>query len=664
MAQQTPQFPVQTAQQTYSPQGTHSPLYPSVKRQQLSPNTQQQQLDITHQNMSQQNRQQSVPPYNGQTPLQAPYAGSPGAVSHSSNNANFQNAQSPQTYGTSPYSNTPYPQNGNVNGNGNSNGNTTPSTLMQPPYMQQNDHIQHNGFNQPMPRSPLGFPGQQMGMQQSYNGMAPPGAGTMGPPLKPIEKPKEDGIDPMDVLGGTGIDLREEEQYQFQRYKDSFDTQQTGSYAGYIIPNHSFSQFPPGDASSFYGAGPANARGQPIFALSQEETEKNSAEKAWNDSATALATSRKNEIANPFLNTPNLQVLFQKHAHKTNLALNNDKSNSMGAFLVPANYPSPQVNVTTTMGPTGGIITTNGVFVPNDSLLCDSIALLSIATKQRIRSLLEDALKLSKARQTGSHGIVPEAWADAAAELPIEAPSIAEDAIRSGWESAVSPGTNPRKRSHDAAMGDRPEKLPTPVSEISQAPAQALKFKNAVSFALRNAAQKERDLEELRIKKRNERNSGASGDVSRQGSIAPGTPGTTAPEASEKSTSKKETKKKDKEKTSDTVNHANANATSTFLVGKANIFGKKKTYSWMTGGGSGASTPGKTNANNTLGNPSLAAPEKLTMDGVRRLGQWREDKEKGKGIQIRDWMYVLEKDGREAMALQKIYADLDASGPK
>ncbi len=81
----------------------------------------------------------------------------------------------------------------------------------------------------------------------------------MGPPSKPAEKPKEDGIDVMDVLGGTGIDLREEEQYTFQMYNNSFNSQLSGSQSGTISSGHSFTQFPPGDEASFYGAGPANA---------------------------------------------------------------------------------------------------------------------------------------------------------------------------------------------------------------------------------------------------------------------------------------------------------------------------------------------------------------------------------------------------------------------
>lgn len=151
----------------------------------------------------------------------------------------------------------------------------------------------------------------------------------------------------------------------------------------------------------------------------------------------------------------------------------------------------------------------------------------------------------------------------------------------------------------------------------------------------------------------------------------PSTPGSVAPESVEKAPTKKELKKKAEAKTSEAANHAAANVTTNkFLGGGGNIFGKKgkKTYSWMTGSGggsgSGTNTPSRLM---TQGLSGMAAPivqEKLTSDGARRLGTWREDKEKGRGVQIRDWVTVLEGDGREKRALQAAYATLDNSDPK
>jgi hypothetical protein len=151
----------------------------------------------------------------------------------------------------------------------------------------------------------------------------------------------------------------------------------------------------------------------------------------------------------------------------------------------------------------------------------------------------------------------------------------------------------------------------------------------------------------------------------------PGTPGSIAPDPMEKAPTKKEQKKKAEAKLNEAANHAAANVTTAqFLGGGGGIFGKKKKYSWMTGGGSGSgtSTPAKLMTQGLPGTPSgsvgNAREEKFTHEGVRRLGTWREDKEKGVGIQIRDWVTVLEEDGREKRALQRAYATLDESQPK
>jgi hypothetical protein len=185
--------------------------------------------------------------------------------------------------------------------------------------------------------------------------------------------------------------------------------------------------------------------------------------------------------------------------------------------------------------------------------------------------------------------------------------------------------------------------------------------------ALRAQAVKERDFEEERLRKRRNRLEG--GGASRAGSVIPGTPGSVAPDPMEKAPTKKEQKKKAEAKVNEAANHAAANATTTqFLGGGGGLFGKKKKYSWMTGSASGTSTPDKIMTQGLPGTPSgqvlNSGQERLTNEGVRRLGTWREDKEKGMGIQIRDWVAVLEQDGREKKALQRAYAILDESQPK
>lgn len=191
-----------------------------------------------------------------------------------------------------------------------------------------------------------------------------------------------------------------------------------------------------------------------------------------------------------------------------------------------------------------------------------------------------------------------------------------------------------------------------------------MQIPNEVVSALRSAATKERDFEEARLKKRLARAAGET--TTRQGSVAPGTPGSVAPDP-EKAPTKKEMKKKQENKVTEAATHAAANnTTSQFLGGR----GKKK-YSWMTPGaasGSGVSTPGRLTTGGLPaipGGPVLPlAPERLTVEAARRLGQWREDQPKGSKIQLRDWVAVLEQDGQAKKSLQKAYLNLDTSDPK
>jgi len=217
--------------------------------------------------------------------------------------------------------------------------------------------------------------------------------------------------------------------------------------------------------------------------------------------------------------------------------------------------------------------------------------------------------------------------------------------------------------------------MPTPDSDGTKTPINPPKFASNVAVALRSSASKEREAEEARLAKRARRAlGGTDGVASRQGSVLPGTPGSVAPESIEslKPPTKKEQKKKAEAKVSEAASHHAANQTTAqFLGGGSSLFGKKKkNYSWMNAGagsGSGASTPGRLNTQGLSMSGGGAAnnqPEKLTHDGVRRLGQWREDKEKGRDVQMRDWVTVLEDDGREKKALQKAYLSLDHSEPK
>ncbi|KAI8152365.1 hypothetical protein K4K61_010654 [Colletotrichum sp. SAR11_59] len=480
-----------------------------------------------------------------------------------------------------------------------------------------------------------------------------PTPGAMGPPSRPPDRPqKEYDYDPTDSLAGTGIDLRAEEQYLSDLYVP--DGQRTG-----------YAPYPPGNKGSFYGAGPANQPAQPAGVTTQNALVAQEAEKAWQESAKRLATTRTMELNNAFLQIPIIFRKAEKFAKEQGLSLNLEIKNNnqpMGRMRLPEEFPNPSVTVSTKTGPDATMVTTTGTWIPQEAYLVDQLALLSLATKQRLRTLMEDSNRIAKNRQKSSHGEVPEEWQTAAAPLKSAMETQEVDATQqTGTENGSSP--RPQKRSLEDAHSSQPNKV------------QKVAATNTMSHTVREVGKAERDWEERRLRRRNARKDGtaeAGSTTSRAGSVAPGTPGGSAPD-SEKQISKKEQKKLDAVKKAEASSHANQNITSSMFVGMpktGSLFGKKKggkSYSWMTGG-SGATTPrlgtpGKAGGAAASG-PPAPANHALTVEGRARLGNWREDKEKGKNIQLRDWVAALEGDEVEQRAMQAAYDKMDTSDPK
>ncbi|KAK2600143.1 hypothetical protein QQS21_005088 [Conoideocrella luteorostrata] len=587
----------------------------------------------------------------------SPYAASPGAAgSPPLNNA------SPTFSQTSPISsgyNTPY-----TNGNHASGlnlpdaraGNSTPPLMTpQPPPISMPQYT--NATMLPVPQS-VASPAQ--------NAM-----NIMGPPQRPAERPAKDyEYDVTDSLAGTGIDLRAEEQYMSELYSNALDANSEARTG--------FAQHPAAGKTSFYGAGPANQPAETISEQDQQKSAVKAAEQAWTESSMRLAIQRTQEINDPFLMVAILHRRAEKIAREHHIGLNLDMKNnsqSMGKMRLPEQFPTPTVTVKMQPGPDSTMVHTTGSYIPHDSFLVDQLALMSIATKQRMREMVEDADIIATARQKTSHGEIPENWIAAAAPMNTEplGGAMEVDAVMEAEDGAVVPSeTAPLKRSaDDASLG----------YSAKQPPAKKLaKIASSMAITMRELARQEREWEEARLRRRQKRKDGVA-DVgttpSRSGSVAPGTPGSVAPE-SDKPMTKKEMKKAQTLKAAEASSHANQNLTSSMfagLGGKGSLFGKKKigkTYDWMNvgRGGSGASTPTRgapglssKGINGTPGTPTPGNPA-LTTEGRNRLGTWREDKEKGKNIQLRDWVVVLERDGREGRALQQAYITLDSSNPK
>ncbi|KAI0970872.1 hypothetical protein F4678DRAFT_106240 [Xylaria arbuscula] len=490
-----------------------------------------------------------------------------------------------------------------------------------------------------------------------------PAAGNMGPPMihpsssfqaandaakQPSRPaPSKTSYEVNDMLLGTGIDLDEEIEYM-----NNLESR-TG-----------FPHLPAGGRDSFYGAGPANQAGEPTDAKSQEEYAAIQADRVWNEAAHRLAVTRSQEIREYLLEPGVLHKRMYDVAQKFGLNLNLDmkpegKGQYMGKFAQPADFPKPELKIAFQPDPDGTstMVKTLGSFIPKETFLVDQIALLSIGTKERLRDLLDDANKIAETRQRSSHGSIPNEWADAAAPPSSKLNGALSEGARTGNESAVSPRTNPLKRPLDEINNGG---LPTPVSE---APAPNHLIDSLLQLGKRSQSAEEGRLRkrQKRLEKSAEKDKDGADAGSRSGSVAPGTPGSVAPDGGDtKSLSKKEGKKA-AAKAAESSSGTTVNATLSLFTG-----GKKKKYSWMnSGAGSGASTPRPQGtpgaASGTGGSATKAGRGPLTRAGVTHLGQFHEDSEKGKNIQLRDWIVILEDRGLDPRTLQTAYDKLDKS---
>ncbi|MBE3045125.1 hypothetical protein IMZ48_21745, partial [Candidatus Bathyarchaeota archaeon] len=239
---------------------------------------------------------------------------------------------------------------------------------------------------------------------------SPATPGSMAPPTRPPDRPtKEYDYEPTDMLAGTGIDLRAEEQLATELLL-------SGHEASYGFP-----QYPPGSKDSFHGAGPMNQASEHAKAQSQAELEAMAARKAWDAASKRLATSRAHELNAPYTSTAVVHRKLDKFAKEQGLDLHLDYKNPQNTqtkHRTAEDQPPPRVEVSTKTLPDSTVVTTSGSFVAQDTHLADQLALLSLACKQRMRALVEDAYRFSTNRQESSHGEIPDEWADIAAPLP------------------------------------------------------------------------------------------------------------------------------------------------------------------------------------------------------------------------------------------------------
>ncbi|KAL2006881.1 hypothetical protein VTN00DRAFT_9549 [Thermoascus crustaceus] len=467
---------------------------------------------------------------------------------------------------------------------------------------------------------------------------APAPPGSMGPPSRPVEK-ATDAAELTDVLASSGIDVREEEAYlthsytppgaqpqQLQRQQQpplnaSFASQP--STTGTLSATTSFTDpSQPKPPDSVATTEPAGQQPAP-FKDPNEPTRED----------TLAARRAQYHLQDPFLLTKVLEQKLQKRGFELGVRIPAE-----GLFHPVPGRPQP-IEVT---GPDGSSVIRKGQTILNQegAPLVDILTLMSLACEERLRMVIDYSATLAKSRRAHSHGAVPMEWKDLAVPAG------------SGVEKAASPKAASLKRPHSAT-----ENIPP----------------NPIAGKYRKFMDRDVSSEEARAAKRAKRNANAIlGDsASRAGSVdvsgsSAATPtggiGEKAPGLDKKGLSKKEAKKQSDARASEAQQHQQSietarMATNSMMSGRA--FGSKKTYSWLHQGtsSSGFSTPRLNAATPSAGadkggRPGDAGPGAA----IKRLGDWREDKEKGSGIQVRDILFTLEQDGRGLKHVQKAFS--------
>ncbi len=175
---------------------------------------------------------------------------------------------------------------------------------------------------------------------------------------------------------------------------------------------------------------------------------------------------------------------------------------------------------------------------------------------------------------------------------------------------------------------------------------------NATAQALQQTMKQDTQDEEKRTAKRNERRAkkAAAEGQPLEGAGTPGASGDVAPNIDIKKVAKKG-------KAADNVSQAqqlNALNNTTQMA-----LGGKKMPSWMSGASKGPSNPylARPNANMKKEASSNNPSPGKSLSKKRVFGDFREDKEGGKCIQLRDLILVLEQNvkGMEKRALQRAY---------
>lgn len=519
-----------------------------------------------------------------------------------------------------------------------------------------------SGFNTPQP-----YPYQQMPWQPQTHSQppTPSSAGPYGPSqgsppqqlsremMPPPPRPNKDDRDDKgkvedfgDIVFGSGIDLKEEENYLHNVYNnrnvgDSFSTNQNTSFeSSTMSAGNSFNLLTQGTSFGSQDANGAFA-GTMGQTLSQDAVELE-VRKKREAAAKKQAEFRSQHLNNQFLLCNNVRKRMDR------LALNQGVTvNMQGVFV-----RQPESKVSLSNGATGIVSNSDkvdGIKKP-ESMVTPGypfetvVSLISLAAGERLRGLLDEAHAMSRARRYGDHGrVVPFDFADIAEGegARTEETATPQNLTGTQWDK-TSAASNP-----------------------ADAPVQrTISFQGTLTVHLRNLASAEKSAEEARIKKREARKRAAEANSTDDTAALPADAIANGIAEAAKVT-KKELAKQAKEKAnaSEAQLHSTTNQTAAMMA----LGGKKKKYNWMTGGAaemptnrfakpgpSGTVTP-VAKVETGSGGPTTpgagAVVGKEEVEKAVEWGDWRETE--SKAVEMRDWVAVLERDGKEKKGLER-----------
>ena len=505
----------------------------------------------------------------------------------------------------------------------------------------------------------------------------------MPPPPRPNRDEREErvGVEEIgDSLFGSGINLKDEENYLHSMYNnrhsqhDSFSTNQNTSFSSSTIsPNNSFNLLTQGTSFGSQDVHHGALNGTLGQTQSQDSIELEQRRKR-ESAARAQAERRQHHLNNQFLQCNNVRKRMDRLAFKQGVAID-----MTGCFVKHAD-----TNTNVMMNGTGS----EGIVAVQDRMKEESkapesvvnqgtafeglISLISLAAGERIRGLLDETYTLARARRFGDHGRV----------VPLDFADIAEGEGRKREENVVPESVTGTQwdKIPDSATTPKDEDTLNSSSTPQPQPRSTFFFQGTLNASLRDLTEKDKKAEAARIQKREARKRAATESAA----AAPSTTDAAMPDALDPDApldaaaptvkmTKKEQAKAQKEKA---ANELEAQRTTNQTAAKFAL-GKKglNRYAWMTGGAAqvptnrfakpttpGTNTPGAGAAGGSgsggATTPVAPAKEEVRVPG---WGDFREDGVEGAGIQVRDWIMVLERDGKEKIGLQKVVNSLSST---